>query len=64
MSQSQEIQKLVDGVLNKKTRYIAKAISFVENSDYKTKKSFLKTIFSYTGKAKVIGITGSPGAGK
>ncbi|OSS41956.1 putative periplasmic protein kinase ArgK and related GTPases of G3E family [Desulfurella amilsii] len=64
MSQNQEIQKLVDGVLNKHTRYIAKAISFVENSDYKTKKSFLKTIFPYTGKAKVIGITGSPGAGK
>lgn len=64
MSQSQEIQKLVDGVLNKQTRYIAKAISFVENSNYKTKKSFLKAIFSYTGKAKVIGITGSPGAGK
>ncbi|AHF96747.1 MAG: methylmalonyl Co-A mutase-associated GTPase MeaB [Desulfurella sp.] len=64
MNQNQEIQKLVDGILNKQIRYIAKAISFIENSEYKIKKPFLKLIFPYTGKASIIGITGSPGAGK
>ncbi len=64
MKLNQEIQKLVDGILKKDMRSIAKAVSFVENSDYKTKKPFLQAIFPYTGKAKVIGITGLPGAGK
>ena len=64
MNQNQEIQKLVDGILNKQIRYIAKAISFIENYDYKTKKPLLKSIFPYTGKASIVGITGSPGAGK
>ncbi|MGB9755963.1 MAG: methylmalonyl Co-A mutase-associated GTPase MeaB [Desulfurella sp.] len=64
MNQNQEIQKLVDGVLKRNIRFIAKAISFVENLRYENKKDFLQTIFSYTGNAKIIGITGSPGAGK
>ncbi len=64
MNQNQEIQKLVEGILSKNIRLIAKAISFVESSDYKTKIAFLREIFQYTGKSKIIGITGSPGAGK
>ncbi len=64
MKLDQETQKLVDGVFKKDIRSIAKALSFVENSDYKTKKAFLQAIFPYTGKAKIVGITGLPGAGK
>jgi len=64
MKLNQEPQKLVDGILKKDLRTIAKAVSFVENSDYQTKKVLLEAIFPYTGKAKIIGITGMPGAGK
>lgn len=64
MNQNQETQKLVDGVLKRNIRYIAKAISFVENVGYENKKDFLQAIFAQTGKAKIIGVTGSPGAGK
>ena len=44
-------------------RALARAISIVENrSDGWI--GFLKAIFTSTGKAKILGLTGSPGAGK
>jgi len=44
-------------------RALARAISMVENrgSGWST---LLKELFSYTGKSRVIGLTGAPGAGK
>jgi len=44
-------------------RALARAISVVENREAGA-ASLLKTLFPYTGKARVIGLTGAPGAGK
>ena len=54
---------LISSIRNGDTRALARAISTVENrapgwSD------LLKALFPHTGKARVIGLTGSPGAGK
>lgn len=56
-------ESLVDRVLRGDPRAIARAISFVENeSDAGT--ALIRAIFSRTGRAVVVGITGPPGAGK
>lgn len=44
-------------------RSAAKLITLVEN-DHPEKEEVIRRIYSYTGKAHVIGVTGSPGAGK
>lgn len=56
-------EQLISGILQKQTRAIARAISVVENRP-ETALSLLQSVFSHTGKALTIGITGSPGAGK
>ncbi|MFX1252983.1 MAG: methylmalonyl Co-A mutase-associated GTPase MeaB [Promethearchaeota archaeon] len=55
--------ELVDQVLQKKRRAVARLISFAENRDDRAKRA-LKDLFSYTGNAHIVGITGPPGAGK
>jgi LAO/AO transport system kinase len=42
---------------------LARAITAVENQTRESRE-ILKTLFPYTGKARIIGITGAPGAGK
>ncbi|WP_141705326.1 methylmalonyl Co-A mutase-associated GTPase MeaB [Vulcanibacillus modesticaldus] len=54
---------LVKKLLQGDKRSAAKAISIVENNS-REKNQLLNLIYQHTGKAKVIGITGSPGAGK
>ncbi|TDA70045.1 MAG: methylmalonyl Co-A mutase-associated GTPase MeaB [Clostridia bacterium] len=54
---------LVFELLNGNTRALARAISLVENGGVE-KEALLGSIFHLTGKAMVVGITGSPGAGK
>ncbi len=54
---------IISGVLEGKTRALAKAITVVEN-DRPGKKELLRAIFPKTGNAFLIGITGPPGAGK
>jgi LAO/AO transport system kinase len=44
-------------------RGAARAITCIEN-DYPERAQILREIFPHTGKAKLIGITGTPGAGK
>ena len=44
-------------------RALARAISMVENRDPGSAE-LLKTLFPHSGRARVIGLTGSPGAGK
>ncbi|MCL1940390.1 MAG: methylmalonyl Co-A mutase-associated GTPase MeaB [Synergistaceae bacterium] len=55
-------------VLNGDVRGIARAISMIENKDNKSGLSeadeLMREIYPHTGNAWVIGITGSPGAGK
>ncbi|HEX6124830.1 MAG TPA: methylmalonyl Co-A mutase-associated GTPase MeaB [Pyrinomonadaceae bacterium] len=54
---------ILQGVLNGEPRAIARAISAVENGD-QSASELMKAVFPKTGKALIIGITGSPGAGK
>ena len=56
-------QSLIDSVRSGDARALARAISTVENrapgwSD------LLKALFPHTGKARILGLTGAPGAGK
>jgi LAO/AO transport system kinase len=55
--------QLVEGILKRDQRFLAKAVSIVENRNLGFSE-LLDSIYSKTGKAKVIGITGSPGSGK
>ncbi len=54
---------LVDQIRSGDARALARAISTVENRAAGWSE-LLKTLFPYTGKARVIGLTGAPGAGK
>ncbi len=54
---------LSEGVLKGERVAISKAISSIENRDEKSSQ-LLNELFSHTGRAFVIGITGPPGTGK
>jgi len=54
-----DIQKLLEG----DPRTVARAITFVEN-DRSHSAAILKSIFPYTGRALIVGVTGAPGSGK
>ena len=58
-----DLEKLVSGVTSGRYRALAQAISLVER-DAPEINRLLSEIYPLTGKAKIIGITGSPGAGK
>jgi len=55
--------QLLEGILQRQPRAIARAISIVENGD-STAAALMHEVFPHTGKALIIGVTGSPGAGK
>jgi LAO/AO transport system kinase len=57
------LQSLVERILARETRAIARAISKIEN-DTPDAAEVLKTLFAHTGKAVTVGVTGAPGAGK
>ena len=57
------ISELVEKVLSGDPRSIARAITRVESGS-SDGAELMKAVFPHTGKAMVIGITGSPGAGK
>lgn len=54
---------LAEGILNKNPLALARAISIIENGG-KEKREIIEKTNPHTGKAYVIGVTGSPGAGK
>ena len=54
---------LVQAVLNGQYRALAQAVSLVEREDARAER-LLADIYPSTGSARIIGITGSPGAGK
>lgn len=54
---------LVDSIRSGDPRSLARAISTAENRAPGW-SNLLKSLFPYTGKARVIGLTGAPGAGK
>jgi len=55
--------KIADDLLAGNRRALARAITIVEN-EAPEKKELLAALYPHTGRAYVIGITGSPGAGK
>jgi len=57
------ISEYVDGILKNNTRAISRAISLIEN-EAEESVELLKALYPHTGNAKLIGITGPPGAGK
>jgi LAO/AO transport system kinase len=58
-----DLQRLADGIRAGLYRALAKAISLVEHDDPQVDR-LLAEIYPLTGKARIVGITGSPGAGK
>jgi LAO/AO transport system kinase len=58
-----DIQSWVEVLRTGDVRALARAISTVENRAPGS-SDLLKTLFPHTGRARVIGLTGSPGAGK
>ncbi|HEV7923647.1 MAG TPA: methylmalonyl Co-A mutase-associated GTPase MeaB [Thermoanaerobaculia bacterium] len=57
------LEQLKDGLLAGRFRALGKAISLVERDDPEADR-LLAAIYPSTGRARIIGITGSPGAGK
>ncbi|GBF12535.1 MAG: methylmalonyl Co-A mutase-associated GTPase MeaB [Tepidibacillus sp.] len=57
------MENLLKQILEGNKRSVGKAISIIEN-DLPEKVELLNQLYPYTGHAKVIGITGPPGAGK
>jgi LAO/AO transport system kinase len=57
------MQTWVEEIRAGNPRALARAITSVENRD-KQSHDLLKALFEHSGKARIIGLTGSPGAGK
>ncbi len=58
-----EVSRLIEGVRRANTRALARACRLIDERDPRAPE-LLKQIFSHEGHAYVIGITGTPGAGK
>jgi LAO/AO transport system kinase len=58
-----KIEEITRGVLAGDRRSIARAITIIENNETEA-KSLIASIYPYTGKAHVIGLTGPGGSGK
>jgi len=58
-----DLQVLIDGITAGRYRALAQAISLVERDDSSSNR-LLADIYPSTGKARILGITGPPGAGK
>jgi len=54
---------LIEKLLNGNSRAAARLITLVEN-DIGAAENIIKAIYSHTGNAYILGITGSPGSGK
>ncbi|HUP66276.1 MAG TPA: methylmalonyl Co-A mutase-associated GTPase MeaB [Thermoanaerobaculia bacterium] len=57
------VEDLVEGLRAGQTRAIARAVSLVERDEPEA-DGILARIYPETGRARIIGVTGSPGAGK
>jgi len=57
------ISDLIEKTLNGEPRFVARAITKIENGSDDAVE-LMKSIYANTGRAEIIGITGSPGAGK
>jgi LAO/AO transport system kinase len=57
------LESIISGIVAGKSRPLAQAISLVESHDRRA-TALLAELYPRTGKARILGITGSPGAGK
>ncbi|HEX6880264.1 MAG TPA: methylmalonyl Co-A mutase-associated GTPase MeaB [Terriglobales bacterium] len=57
------IQSWVEEIRRGNPRALARAITSVENRDERSHE-LLRSLFEHSGKSRIIGVTGSPGAGK
>src|SRR5688572_588126 len=58
-----DLTAIIEGIAAGRNRPLAQAISLVESHDQSADR-LLAELYPQTGKARIIGITGSPGAGK
>ena len=63
MSDSRVFEELAEGVLAGRIPRVARAITWAESADSRFPR-LLARLFPHTGRARVTGLTGSPGAGK
>jgi LAO/AO transport system kinase len=63
ITMSINLQHWVDRIRSGDVRALARAISTIEDNRPESRE-LLKALFSFTGRARVIGLTGAPGAGK
>ncbi|WP_026691620.1 methylmalonyl Co-A mutase-associated GTPase MeaB [Alteribacter aurantiacus] len=57
------MENIAQRIRNGELRALARGISYIENH-HEQKRELLSTLFPHTGRAHIVGITGSPGAGK
>jgi LAO/AO transport system kinase len=62
-SLSHELQQWIDRLRGGDPRALARAISTVENREPGSSE-LLKELFPYSGRARIVGLTGAPGSGK
>jgi LAO/AO transport system kinase len=58
-----DLATITDGIARGRNRALAQAISLVESNDPRATR-LLAELYPSTGRARILGITGSPGAGK
>jgi len=58
-----DLTSLTNGILSGRYRALARAISMIERDDPESER-LLAELYPSTGRARIIGITGSPGSGK
>lgn len=63
LTETDRVQQLVQRVMDRDTRALARAISLIEDED-PLARELLSACFPHTGRSLQIGVTGSPGAGK
>ncbi len=57
------LEELLEGIAERKTRALARAVSLIEDQD-PLRDQLIRRLYPSIGGARVIGITGPPGAGK
>jgi len=58
-----EVNELIEGVLERRPRAVARAISHVETRGA-GRRQLIGKLYPRTGRARIVGVTGPPGAGK
>ncbi len=59
----QEVERICEGVLRGEPRAVARAMRWVDDDDPRA-QPLLRRLYPHTGRAYVLGVTGTPGAGK